>query len=259
MLKFAANLTMLFQEHAFLDRFRAASNEGFSFVEYLFPYEYSSSALKSALDDANLKQVLFNLPPGNWSDGERGIACLPDRQDEFRKGVEQAMVYAEALQVPQINCLAGLKPAHLSEAEAMDTFLKNLDYAANQLASIDVKLVFEAINSRVDMPGFFIDTIDKSREVLAALDHPNIGFQFDLYHMQIMHGDLLTNLDLMWDDISHIQFADTLGRHEPGTGDINFKDVFQRLEERGYSGFVSAEYLPKEDTVSSLGWLRSFN
>ena len=259
MLKFAANLTMLFQEHAFLDRFKAASTEGFRFVEYLFPYEYSASVLKSSLDEANLKQILFNLPPGNWAGGERGIACLPNRQNEFKKGVEQAMIYAEALQVPQINCLAGLKPAHLSDTEAMETFLKNLDYAATQLASINVKLVFEAINSRVDMPGFLIDTIDKSREVLTSLNHPNIGFQFDLYHMQIMHGDLLTNLDLMWDDISHIQFADTSGRHEPGTGDINFKEVFQGLEKRGYSGFVSAEYLPKEDTVSSLGWLRTFN
>lgn len=259
MLNFAANLSMLFQEHSFLDRFRAASEQGFDFVEYLFPYDHKVDDLKSALNDNGLKQVLFNLPPGDWDAGERGIACLPSRKDEFKKGLELAMQYAVDLQVPQINCLAGLLPSDLSETLAMETFLENLDFAANQLASINVKLVFEAINSRIDMPGFFIDTLDKSRDVLRALNNPNIGFQFDLYHMQIMHGDLLKNLNTMWPDITHIQFADTPGRHEPGTGEIDFKTVFNEIRKKDYRGFVSAEYRPKTDTVSSLEWLRTFN
>lgn len=259
MLKFAANLTMLFQEYAFLNRFQAASEQGFKFVEYLFPYDYQVNDLKSALNDNDLKQVLFNLPPGDWNAGERGIACLPTRKDEFRKGLELAMQYASDLQVPQVNCLAGLKPAELEDSLAMDTFLENLDYAANQLASINVKLVFEAINSRIDMPGFFIDTIEKSQHVLRTLNNPNIGFQFDLYHMQIMHGDLVKTLQIMWPEVAHIQFADTNGRHEPGTGEIEFEAVFNEIRHRGYQGFVSAEYRPKTDTVSSLEWLRTFN
>jgi hydroxypyruvate isomerase len=259
MLRFAANLSMLFQEHSFLNRFNAASKEGFEFVEFLFPYGYHVNDLKSALDEHGLRQVLFNLPPGDWDAGERGIACLPSRKDEFRRGLELAMRYAVDLQVPQINCLAGLQPLDIPESLAMDTFLENLDFAANQLASINVKLVFEAINSRIDMPGFFIDTLDKSRHVLRALNNPNIGFQFDLYHMQIMHGDLIKNLQAMWHDVSHIQFADTHGRHEPGTGDIDFESVFTEIKHLGYEGFVSAEYRPKTDTVSSLEWLRTFN
>lgn len=259
MLNFAANLSMLFQEHSFLNRFHAASEQGFKFVEYLFPYDYKVDDLKSALDDNGLKQVLFNLPPGDWDAGERGIACLPSRKDEFKKGLELAMQYAIELQVPQVNCLAGLQPSDLSESLAMDTLLENLDFAANQLASINVKLVFEAINSRIDMPGFFIDTIDKSQHVLRTLNNPNIGFQFDLYHMQIMHGDLLKNLQSMWPDVAHIQFADTMGRHEPGTGDIDFETIFKEIERHEYQGFVGAEYRPKADTVSSLEWLRTFN
>jgi hydroxypyruvate isomerase len=259
MLNFAANISMLFQEHEFMNRFHAASEQGFEFVEYLFPYDYQVSDLRSALDENGLKQVLFNLPPGDWDAGERGIACLPSRTDEFKKGLELAMQYAVALQVPQINCLAGLLPSDLSESLAMDTLLENLDFAANQLASINVKLVFEAINSQIDMPGFFIDTLEKSQHVLRTLNNPNIGFQFDLYHMQIMHGDLLKNLQTMWPDIAHIQFADTQGRHEPGTGDIDFQAVFTEIKKHRYQGFVSAEYRPKTDTVSSLEWLRTFN
>lgn len=257
--KFAANLSMLFQEHAFLDRFEAASNSGFRHVEYLFPYDYRPEALKELLDQHYLEQVLFNLPPGDWSKGERGIACLPNRRDEFKRGVEQAIHYAEILQVPRVNCLAGILPTNHSNSEAWDCLLDNIEYAADQLKSVDIKLVVEAINSKVDMPGFCLDTIEKSQTLLSQLNHENLGFQFDLYHMHIMHGDLVRSLDQIWPDIAHVQFADSPGRHEPGTGDIDFSTTFKHLDKQGYQGFVSAEYLPKDDTVSSLAWLRTFN
>lgn len=255
--KFAANLSMLFKEHAFLDRFEAASTAGFNYIEYLFPYDYPAQELQQRLSEHALKQVLFNLPPGDWNKGERGIACLPDRQDEFKHGVEDAIRYAEQLDVKQINCLAGLCPSMLDQQLAWNTLCENVSYAADQLASAGINLVVEAINSKVDMPGFFLDTLDKSSRLLKDLNHPNLGFQFDLYHMQIMHGDLITSLERAWPDIAHIQFADTPGRHEPGTGTIDFTQIFKYLDDRGYQGYVSAEYLPKTDTVSSLAWLLS--
>lgn len=259
MLNFAANLTMLFQEHDFLDRFDAAHKAGFNYVEYLFPYAYTPHELKGRLDQHQVKQVLFNLPPGNWDAGERGIACLPKRVNEFKHGVDQAITYAEVLEVPRLNCLSGLKPGDLEDNQAFDTFVSNLDYAATQLESAGIELVFEAINSKVDMPGFFADTLDISQRILSEVNHPNLGFQFDLYHMQIMHGALVPLLQAHWNSIKHIQFADTPGRHEPGTGTINFSEVFRYLEQANYSGFVSAEYIPKADTVASLGWLQTFN
>lgn len=257
--KFAANLSMLFQEHAFLDRFEAASNSGFRHIEYLFPYDYRSEALKELLDQHHLEQVLFNLPPGDWNKGERGVACLPNRRDEFKRGVEQAIHYAEVLKVPRVNCLAGILPTDHSSSEAWDCLIENVEYAADQLKSVGIKLVVEAINSKIDMPGFCLDTIEKSQALLNQLNHENLGFQFDLYHMHTMHGDLIRSLDQIWQDIAHVQFADSPGRHEPGTGDIDFSTAFEHLDKQGYTGFVSAEYRPKDDTVSSLAWLRTFN
>jgi len=257
--KFAANLTMLFQELPFLERFAAASDAGFNYVEYLFPYAYDAQQLKRLLDENALQQVLFNLPPGDWDSGERGIACLPDRQDEFKAGVDSAIHYAHALNVEQVNCLAGLLPSHLDESQAWEVFAENINYAATRLQQANVRLVVEAINSKVDMPGFFLDTIEKSKRLLTELKHPNLGFQFDLYHMHIMHGDLIASLNEIWPFIQHIQFADAPGRHQPGTGNINLAEAILYLDQKGYQGFVSAEYIPKEDTVGSLAWLRTFN
>lgn len=256
---FAANLTMLFQEVPFLDRFKLARHAGFDFVEYLFPYEWPHTELKAALDDNQLKQVLFNLPPGDWAGGERGIACLPDRISEFEEGVESAIAYASRLGVKQVNCLSGLKPEGIAVSSLRDTFVRNLDSASRKFADHDMTLLIEPINSRIDMPGFFLDTWDLALDILEEAKLPNLKIQFDLYHMQIMHGDLLRKLTEHLDKIGHIQFADNPGRHEPGTGEINFAIVFEHLDALGYSGWASAEYLPLKNTENSLAWLQTFN
>lgn len=257
--RFAANLTMLFQEVPFPERFACAQNAGFEFVEYLFPYAWQAQNLKEWLDQNGLRQVLFNLPPGNWDKGERGIACHPDRRSEFRDGVEQAIEYAQILEVPQINCLAGLQPGNISENRLRDTLLDNLAYAAQQCATHQLDLLIEPINSRVDMPGFYLDTLDKALQVQDTLQCANLKIQFDIYHMQIMHGDLSRRLSQYLDRIGHIQFADNPGRHEPGTGEINFVTLFSLLDDIGYQGWVSAEYIPEKDSEASLSWLQTFN
>ncbi len=255
--RFAANLTMLFTEQPFMERFAAAKQAGFDYVEYLFPYAYPVEQLQEALHVNQLQQVLFNLPPGNWEEGERGIASLPDRQDEFAQGLEQAVHYAKALKVKQLNCLAGLRDTRFSEAEQWQTLVKNVRLAASALATQGIRLLVEPINSRVDMPGFMLDTIDKTEQLLAEVKHPNLAIQFDLYHMQIMHGDLTRLLTSHFEQIQHIQFADNPGRHEPGSGELNFDFLFQTIDQLGYEGYVSAEYRPSDLTRNSLGWLPS--
>ncbi|MBK8971765.1 MAG: hydroxypyruvate isomerase [Hahellaceae bacterium] len=253
-LKFAANLTLLYPHVPFLERFALAANDGFHAVECLFPYDYPADELKQILDTNGLTLVLHNLPPGNWEAGERGIACLPDRVEEFRAGVGQGIRYAQRLGVSQLNCLAGLKPAGISEQEAMETLRENLRYAAEQFAQAGLMLNLEAINSRVDMPGFLLDTGEKTIALIESLRLPNLRFQYDIYHMQIMGGDLCRRLQTWLPYIGHIQFADNPGRHQPGTGEINFFNIFQLLERLGYAGWISAEYHPQGDTSSTLGW-----
>lgn len=252
---FAANLSLLYTELPFLDRFAAAAADGFHGVEYLFPYPWPPEELAQRLQAHDLTQVLFNLPPGNWDAGERGIACLPDRVEEFRQGVGQAIVYAQGLNCRRINCLAGLKPEALSDELARETLIANLRWAARQLAAEGVTLMVEAINSRVDMPGFFLDTAEKTLSVIEAAGESNIRLQYDLYHMQIMSGDLIRSLHQYLPQIGHVQFADNPGRHEPGTGEINFNRIFNALDDMGYSGWVSAEYHPSAATSASLSWL----
>lgn len=257
--KFAANLTMLFQEVDFLERFSLAKKASFDDIEFLFPYAYPAQTLKTKLLENDLSQVLFNLPPGDWTKGERGIACHPDRVEEFQQGVTVAVEYAQTLGVKQLNCLAGLKPDHVEESQARNTLLANVDYAAKALADHGMTLLLEPINSKVDMPGFFIDTFDKAKDLIKDLSHSNLKIQFDLYHMQIMQGDLIRTLEQNLEMIGHIQFADNPGRHEPGTGEINFPAVFKALDTMGYQGWASAEYLPSETSDTSLTWLRTFN
>jgi hydroxypyruvate isomerase len=252
--RFDANLTMLFNEVPFLDRFAAAREAGFRGVEFLFPYDYEPEALAELLHMNGLELVLHNLPPGDWAGGERGIATLPGRQDEFRAGVETAIRYATALGCPQVNCLAGI-PKGVEPAEARRVFVDNLSYAAPILADAGIRLLIEAINTRVDMPGFFLTNTRQAMEIIEDVGSDNLYFQYDIYHMQIMEGDLARTIEANLPRIAHIQLADNPGRNEPGTGEINYPFLFQFLDRIGYQGWIGCEYKPKGKTAEGLGWL----
>jgi len=252
--RFAANLSMLFTEVPFLERFAKAREAGFTGVEYLFPYDWPAEQLAECLEAHGLTQVLFNLPPGDWAGGERGIACLPGREAEFRAGVERAVDYARALNCRQVNCLAGLQPDGLDGLIARETLVANVRYAADRLAEAGMTLCLEAINSRVDMPGFLLDTSARALDVIEEVGADNLRLQYDLYHMQIMEGDLIRTVERLLPWIGHIQFADNPGRHEPGTGEIHFANIFAALDRLRYDGWVSAEYRPAVSTEASLAW-----
>lgn len=250
---FAANLTMLFNEVDFLDRFAAASNAGFRGVEYLFPYDYEPEELAEKLKQHGLTQVLHNLPAGDWGAGERGIACHPDRVGEFQDGVGKAIEYATALGCVQVNCLAGVAPEGVSAEEQDATLVANLKFASEQLSTAGIRLLIEPINT-IDIPGFVLNYPEQARDLIQRVGSDNLYLQHDLYHMQIMQGDLARNIDRNMDIIRHIQIADNPGRHEPGTGEINYAYLFNYLDEIGYDGWVGCEYVPAGTTAEGLGW-----
>jgi hydroxypyruvate isomerase len=254
--KFAANLTMLFNELPFLDRFAAAKATGFSGVEFLFPYDFEKVALREKLDRYGLVQVLHNLPAGNWAAGERGIAVLPDRVGEFRAGVERAIDYAKALDCRQLNCLAGIAPAGADTKALHRVFVDNLRFAADALAKHNIRLLIEPINTR-DIPGFFLSRTQQAQDIIAEVGADNLFIQYDIYHMQVMEGDLAPTIRKHLGRIAHIQLADNPGRNEPGTGEINFPYLFRYLDEIGYAGWIGCEYKPKTATEESLGWFAS--
>ena len=254
--KFAANLTMLFNEVPFLERFAAAKAAGFEAVEYLFPYAYDKNELAGLLKTHGLKQVLHNLPAGNWDGGERGIACHPDRVEEFRQGVDQAIAYAKALGCTQVNCLAGKLPTGVSREQAQTTFVANLKYAADKLKAAGIRLLIEPINS-YDIPGFFLNTTAQAAAVLEAVGSDNLWIQYDIYHAQRMEGELAATAQKYLARIAHIQLADNPGRNEPGTGEINYPFLFRHLEAIGYTGWIGCEYKPKTKTVDGLGWIKT--
>jgi hydroxypyruvate isomerase len=256
--RFAANLTMMFTELPFLDRFAAAAEAGFSGVEYLFPYAFEADILASRLQKNGLTQVLHNLPAGDWAAGERGIAILPDRVHAFRAGIDEAIAYAHALGCSQLNCLAGLAPAGADPAVLEATLIANLAYAAGRLKAAGIRLLIEPINT-FDMPGFFLNTTMQAREIIAKTGSDNIFVQYDIYHMQIMEGDLARTIEANLPAIAHIQLADNPGRHEPGTGEINFPFLFNHLDRIGYGGWVGCEYKPRAGTPEGLGWLRAMS
>jgi hydroxypyruvate isomerase len=256
MLRFSANLGMLFGEVAFLERFARARGAGFDGIEFPFPYDHPKQAIAERLEAHRLALVLHNLPPGDWANGERGIACQPDRRAEFRDGVGLGLEYAQALGCRRLNCLAGT--AHgLSHAVALETLVDNLRFAAAELAKAGVELLIEPINTR-DMPGFFLNTSARALAVIEAVAAPNLWLQYDVYHMQVMQGDLARDLERCMPKVAHVQIADNPGRHEPGTGEIHYPFVFAWLERLGYAGWVGCEYHPETTTEAGLGWLAAY-
>jgi hydroxypyruvate isomerase len=251
--KLAANLTMLYNEVDFLDRFEAAAKSGFTGVEYLFPYAYPKEALAEKLRKHSLKQVLHNLPAGDWAKGERGIACHPDRVGEFREGVARAIEYARALACPQVNCLAGIAPQGVAPDKVRTTFVENLRHAAGELKAAGIRLLIEPINT-FDIPGFYLDRTPQALDIIAQVGSDNLYLQYDIYHMQRMEGELAATIKANLPRIAHLQLADNPGRNEPGTGEINYRFLFAFVDALGYDGWIGCEYKPKGETVAGLAW-----
>ena len=255
--KFCANLTLLFNEYGFIDRFAAAAKAGFKGVEYLFPYDYDKNQLVEQLQKHGLVQVLHNLPAGDWAKGERGIACQPDRVGEFQDGVGKAIEYATALGCRQLNCLAGLCPADVPDERQRTTFVANLKFAALKLKEAGIKLLIEPINTR-DIPGFYLTRSRQALDIIDEVGSDNLFLQYDIYHMQIMEGDLARTIQENLARIPHMQLADNPGRNEPGTGEINYGFLFDHIDRIGYQGWIGCEYKPKTTTEAGLEWVEAY-
>jgi hydroxypyruvate isomerase len=251
--RFAANLSMMFGEVPFLDRFAAAAEAGFEGVEFLFPYEHAPEELARRLKAGRLRNVLFNLPPGNWGAGERGIGAVPGREREFREGVATALRYAEALGTPTLHAMAGLVPAGADRAACRHAYVENLRFAARETAAKGITLVIEPINTR-DIPGYFLDTQAEAHALREEIGAPNLKVQFDLYHAQIVEGDLTVKLRRWIAHVGHVQIASVPDRNEPDGGELSYPHLFRILDELGYAGWVGCEYRPARGTVAGLGW-----
>ncbi len=252
--RLAANLSTLFTELEFPERFAAAAKAGFRYVEYQFPYQWKSGEIAQWARNAGVEVVLHNLPAGDFAKGDRGIACLPGRESEFRDGVERAIEYAGAVGCPRLNCLAGLAPA---DRRHFDVLVENVRFAARRLGAAGLSLVLEPINTRT-VPGFFLSRSAHALEVLDAAGERNAGLQYDFFHMQIMEGDLARSVERLLPRIGHLQIADVPERHEPGSGEINFDFLLRHLDAIGYSGWVGCEYNPRGGTVEGLKWARPY-
>ncbi|RYG56267.1 MAG: hydroxypyruvate isomerase family protein, partial [Alphaproteobacteria bacterium] len=255
--RFSANISMLYPELPFLERFAAAAADGFKAVEYVGAYDQEPEAIKALLDRHGLAQALFNMPAGDWAVGERGIGCLPDRVQDFRRSVDTAIKYAEATECGQVNCLAGIMPVGHDRAALEAVLIDNLRYAAPRFAEAGIKLLVEPINPR-DMPGFMVNSSDDYERIAEAVDHENLYLQYDFYHMQVVQGDLINTFRRLQSRIAHVQIADLPGRHEPGTGEINYPNIFRMLDEVGYAGWVGAEYRPEASTSAGLSWYQAW-
>ena len=256
--QFAANLSMLWNELPFLDRFAAAERAGFRAVEFLFPYDFTVDEIAQRLQQHQLQLVLHNLPAGDWAGGERGFASLPGREDEFRAGVALALQYGSALGTPNLHCMAGIPPQGVSVAQAHATLVSNLRYAAAEAQRHGIRLLLEPINA-FDMPGFFVN---RPRQAIAILDEvgsDNLYLQYDIYHAQRMEGELANTIQDLLPRIAHMQLADTPGRHEPGTGEIHYRYLFDHIDALGYSGHIGCEYKPRDPspggTDRGLAWV----
>jgi len=253
--RFAANLSMMYAEVPFLDRFAACARDGFEAVEFLFPYEHPAAALRERLEANGLRQVLFNTFPGDFAGGERGLACLPGRERDFLAGVDQAIGYATALGCPRVHAMAGLVPAGTDRTALRTVYIANLKDAARRCADAGLDLLIEPINPR-DIPGFFLNTQAEAHRIVAEVGAPNLKVQMDLYHCQIVEGDLAMRIRQHLPGVGHIQIAGVPERHEPDIGEINYPYLFALLDSLGYDGWIGCEYRPKAGTSAGLGWLR---
>lgn len=254
--RFSANLTLLFTEHPFTDRFAAAAAAGFAAVECQFPYAWDKHVLAEALRLNKLTMVLHNLPAGNWAGGERGIACLPERRAEFRAGVAQGIAYAQVLGCRQLNCLAGIAPAGVDDALLRATLIDNLRFAAHALAEVGMRLLVEPIN-RHDIPGFYLARSDDAIALIDAVGADNLFLQYDIYHAQRSEGELAATIARHLPRIGHMQLADNPGRHEPGSGEINFPWLLRHIDQLGYQGWIGCEYNPAAGTLDGLKWMHA--
>lgn len=253
--KFAANLTMMYTEHAFLDRFAAAAKDGFKGVEFMFPYDFPASEIKTRLVDSGLDLALFNAAPGSVQANERGLASLPGREEEFRAGIEQALAYAAVLGNKRLHVMAGLLPQGADRPRHRDVFVKNIAYAAQQAKSLGVTVVIEPINTR-DIPGFFLNRQDEAHAVCKETGADNAKVQMDFYHCQIVEGDITRTYERFQTGVGHVQIAGVPDRHEPDLGEVNYPHIFDLLDRTGYAGWVGCEYRPRAGTSEGLGWLR---
>jgi hydroxypyruvate isomerase len=251
--KFAANLSMLFTEAPFIERFALAHAAGFKGVEFLFPYAFDADDIKTRLQRHALQLVLHNLPPGDWQAGERGMACDPRRFEEFQDSVHTGLEYARELGTPRVHCMAGLLPGGLAPERARAAYVRALQYAADQFAPHGIEVLIEPIN-RFDIPGYFLNHSRQALDILADAARPNLFLQYDIYHMQRMEGELANTIRACLPNIRHMQLADTPGRHEPGSGEINYPFLFGLLDELGYGGWIGCEYLPRAGTEAGLAW-----
>ncbi|HYZ31351.1 MAG TPA: 2-oxo-tetronate isomerase [Crenalkalicoccus sp.] len=251
--RFAANLSMMFTEVPFLDRFARARAAGFTAVEFLFPYEYPAAEIAARLRDNGLQLVLFNAPPGDWAAGERGMAALPGREQAFAEGLSRALDYAAALNCPRIHLMAGLAPAGVPRDTLLATYAANLSRATERCAAARVLPVIEPINHR-DIPGYILNTTTEAAAIIQAIGPGRLGLQFDLYHCQVTEGDLTPRIERLLPIAAHMQVADTPGRHEPGTGEVNWPFIFGRIDALGYQGWIGCEYRPAGITEDGLGW-----
>ncbi|MCY0092590.1 2-oxo-tetronate isomerase [Hoeflea ulvae] len=251
--RFAANLSMMFTEHAFEDRFQAAADAGFNAVEFLFPYDHPAETIAKWCAAAQVEQVLFNLRPGDMDAGDRGLAALPDRKQEFRQSVQTALDYAGVIGTRRLHMMAGLADA--SDPAHRASYMDSVAFAADAAAEQGICILIEPINGR-DMPGYFLNDFGLAAQLLAELDHPNARLQFDIYHRQILHGDVLRGLEQLMPLIGHVQVASVPDRHEPGSGELDDVRIFAALDELGYQGFVGCEYRPEAATLDGLGWIR---
>jgi hydroxypyruvate isomerase len=254
--KFSANLAFLFTEVSFLDRFKKAAKAGFKAVEYMFPYSWETRELTDLLSQYDLEQALFNLPAGNWENGERGVANIPDRCNEFRDGVYLAIEYAKALKCAQVNCLVGKEPTK-TPIKAHQTLVDNLHFAATALEREGIRLLIEPLNY-LDVPGFYLYGTPKALQLITEIGHPNLWLQYDIYHMQIVEGNLMRTIQANFKRIAHIQIADNPGRNEPGTGEINYPNIFRFLDKLGYEGWIGCEYKPLGRTEDGLAWMKPY-